>query len=309
LTLVTLFAALPAAASAQAPAVLHIKITLTDAAGASLPVPNHPLLISDNPATATPRRVVTAADGTADVRLRAGNYTVESDEPFGFNGKGYQWTETLDVPAGRDVVLQLNARNAEVVAAPPVPSPTAPKAIDSSLLPSRSKDAVVSVWTPESRGSGFIVDTAGLVVTNQSVIASASAVEVQVSPSIKVAARVLAADPMKDVAVLWIDPAIAASAQPVPLDCARIPLDGACEAIDVAKKAMAAAPAPVATRLPVEPSRTFPDGALDAEVQRRAGNLNPYRISSADFDIAFFTPVLTHNVMRGRQTTATSFGD
>ena len=66
-------------ASAQAPSVLHIKIVLLDADRKATPVPRHALLISDNPATAPPRRVVTATDGTADVRLRPGNYTVESD--------------------------------------------------------------------------------------------------------------------------------------------------------------------------------------------------------------------------------------
>src|SRR5438876_5712184 len=91
LTLATLVAVLPGVASGQALSVLHIKVTLTNAAGAVMPVADHPLLISDNPSTSTPRRVVTGADGTADVRLRPGNYTVESDEPFAFNGKGYQW--------------------------------------------------------------------------------------------------------------------------------------------------------------------------------------------------------------------------
>ena len=42
------------------------------------------LLISDNPATGAPRRVVTSLEGTVDVRLRPGNYTVESDEPLVF---------------------------------------------------------------------------------------------------------------------------------------------------------------------------------------------------------------------------------
>ena len=60
----------------------------------------------------------------------------------------------------------------------------------------------------------------GLVVTNQRVIGGASAVEVQLTPSVKVAARVLVADRVRDVAVLWIDPEIIASVRPVPLDCA-----------------------------------------------------------------------------------------
>ena len=44
-------------------------------------------------------------------------------------------------------------------------------------------------------------------MTNQRAIGSASAVEVQLTPSVKVAARVLVADRVRDVAVLWIDPA------------------------------------------------------------------------------------------------------
>ena len=186
-----------------------------------MPVPRHALLISDNPATSAPRRVVTAPDGTADVRLRPGNYTVESDEPVAFDGKGYQWTQTVEITAGRDVVLELTAENAEVGAAPASSSSSAaPKENDPSLLLPQWKDSVVAVWTPESRASGFVVDAAGLVVTNQRVIGSASAVEVQLTPSVKVAARVLAADRERDVAVLWIDPATIASVRPVPLDCA-----------------------------------------------------------------------------------------
>ena len=45
--------------------------------------------------------------------------------------------------------------------------------------------------------------------------------EVQLTPAVKVAASVLAADPLRDVAVLWIDPKIAASVRPVPLGCAQ----------------------------------------------------------------------------------------
>ena len=63
---------------------------------------------------AAPRRIVTALDGTADVRLRPGNYTVESDRPVAFQGKAYQWTQMVDIAAGRDAVLELTADNAEV---------------------------------------------------------------------------------------------------------------------------------------------------------------------------------------------------
>src|SRR6476469_8403673 len=89
------------AADAQTLATLRIKIVLTDADGKATPLASHALLISANPSTATPRRAVTRADGTAEVKVRPGNYTVESDSPSAFNGKAYQWTQTLDVAAGR----------------------------------------------------------------------------------------------------------------------------------------------------------------------------------------------------------------
>jgi len=104
-------------ASQQAPSVLKIKVVLVDAAGNATPVPRHALLISENPISAAPRRTITALDGTADVRLRPGNYTVESDTPVNFNGKAYHWTQTLDVRAGRDTVLELTVANAVIEAA------------------------------------------------------------------------------------------------------------------------------------------------------------------------------------------------
>src|ERR1700704_6396704 len=102
------------AASGQELSVLHIKVVVVDADRKATPVPRHALLVSDNPASAPPRRIVTALDGTADVRLRPGNYTVESDRPVVFHGKAYQWTRDVDIVAGRDAVLELTADNADV---------------------------------------------------------------------------------------------------------------------------------------------------------------------------------------------------
>jgi len=222
LMIAALVALVPAAAPAQTLVVVHIRVTMTDATRATVPIARHALLISDNPATSAPRRVLTGADGTVDVRLPPGNYTFESDEPLSFNGKGYQWTQTRDVRAGRDLILDLTAANAEVVAAPALSS-SATQDNDPSLLFAQWKDSVVAVWTPESRGSGFVVDAAGLLVTSQrNVVSRGSATnptaDVQLSPSVKVEGRVLVADREHDVAILWIDPAALAS-KPIPLGC------------------------------------------------------------------------------------------
>jgi hypothetical protein len=79
---------------------------------------------------------------------------------------------------------------------------------------------VVGLWTPTAHASGFLIGENGLVATNQRVLGTATSVEVQITPAVKVAARVLVADAARDVAVLWIDPASVASVRPVPLGCA-----------------------------------------------------------------------------------------
>ena len=157
--------------------VLRIKVTILDADGSARPVPRHALLISENPTAAAPRRVVTALDGTAEIRLRPGNYTVESDGPLIFQGKAYQWAQTLDVPAGRDTLLELTAGNAQVEAASAV-APAgvrrlrADGAITSALLLDW-QNSVVSIWSPTRQGAGFLIDARGLIATNQRLVGAA----------------------------------------------------------------------------------------------------------------------------------------
>ena len=90
---------------------------------------------------------------------------------------------------------------------------------DSALLLPKWKDSVLALWTPTTRASAFVIDPRGLLATNQRAVGGARSVEVQLSPSVKVAATVLAGDAERDVAVLWIDPAAIGSVAPVPLSC------------------------------------------------------------------------------------------
>ena len=367
--LITLVAISPGAAG-QAVSVLHIKVVLVDADRKATPIARHALLISDNPATAAPRRIVTSLDGAADVRLPPGNYTVESDQPVAFRGKTYQWTQNVDIVAGRDAVLELTANNAEVETASAATA-TTPET-DPWVTLRQWHDSVVGLWTPTAHASGFLIGENGLVATNQRVLGTATAVEVQITPAVKVAARVLVADAARDVAVLWIDPAAVASVRPVPLGCADakpsvtdgqkvfaiqapllqekgptsgtvsqlgahafvsdlalssggaggpvftpsgvvigltsvderaterrassrvVRIDDVCEVVSAAEPKMKTAAAPDGTHLPVEPARAFPVEALEHATQTRAGSLNPYQVSSSDFDIALMTPVHTY---------------
>ena len=123
------------APSGQPASVLHVKVMLVDSEGQPKPVPRHALLISENPASAAPRKVVTGLDGTVDVTLRPGNYTVESDRPVALGGKAYQWTQAVDVAAGRDTNLELTVGNAEVGAAAPSTSAPRRRARDRPVVP------------------------------------------------------------------------------------------------------------------------------------------------------------------------------
>jgi S1-C subfamily serine protease len=202
-------------AANQPTGVLHIKVVLTDA-----PVPRHVLLVSDNPTSAPPRRVLTALDGTADVTLRPGNYTVESDQPVALQGKSYEWIQTVDVAAGRTTVLELTMANAEVGAATSsTPGLTTAVESDPSLLLMPWHDSVFGIWTPTAHASGFMIGADGLIVTTQRAVGTATAVEVQLTPAVKIAGRVLATNADRDVALVRVNPKPIESLRPLPMRC------------------------------------------------------------------------------------------
>lgn len=220
--LAAIFAAAPGAFAGQGLHVLRISVAVADATGTVKLVPRHALLISDDPPTRAPRAVVTGPDGHVDVRLSPGRYLVESDKPLVFDGKRYEWRQTIEVGGDGQATVALTASNAEVGTASASDAAVSAPALadnDPSFLLSEWRDSVVAVWTPTTRASGFLVDAAGLIVTNHRAVDRAAVVEVQFSPSVKVAARLLVDDAARDVAVLWVDAAIAASLRPVPLAC------------------------------------------------------------------------------------------
>jgi hypothetical protein len=64
---------------------------------------------------------------------------------------------------------------------------------------------------------------------------------------------------------------------------------------------MRTGPPPAGTLLPVEPTRPFPVDALEASLERRVG-LEPYTMSSADFDIVLLTPPVVYRELRAPTT-------
>jgi hypothetical protein len=332
-----LLAALANTASGQALTDLHITAGIVDADGTSRPLSGYALLISEEPPSAAPRRILIGADGTASVRIRPGTYTVESDQPLIFRGKAYTWTRHVTIVAGQDADLVLNASNAQIEATTATDTPAATITADRSRDRQRqSAESVVAVWTPTTHGSGFLIDAKGLIATTRTVVSAPSGLEVQLPSDVKVAARLLAADAMRDVAILWIDPVVVATMRPVVPQCpatakaaataspavnelsingirlrglqrmtsgdADIDIDGLCELLPLAEQEMADAMPPPAVHLPVEPPQTLSVDGLAVAAKKRAGSLNPSQISSSDFQVAFITPLQVYATLEGPQS-------
>lgn len=304
LVVAVVLAATTGAGAFQSPGVLRISVAVAAGDQAAKPVPGYLLLISDNPSSAPPRRLLTSGDGTIDVRLPPGNYTVESDRPVAIDGQAYQWIQMVDVVAGKDTVVLLTAGNAEVG---PVTADTerlaAPLAEASVVTSSLWREGAVDVWTPTVRASGAVVQRGGLVVARHPALGAGTVFAVQLSPEVKVTATLLAWNALRELAVLRIDAAAAATVRPVPLGCGpamtpeagrqeitalEVPLGEVCAAVAIAEAKLPEAAPPPPTRLPVEPATPFPQAALKEAAARRTG---PHQLSSDGFDLALITPL------------------
>jgi S1-C subfamily serine protease len=120
-----------------------------------------------------------------------------------FQGRHYVW-ETEMIVGDESVTEDLSNDNARI-ADPPTVEP-ARKPDDLTLMFQKYQKSVVTVWSEIGSGTGFIVDSAGLVMTNQHVIGPSELISVPFDAKRKVAAKVLAFDAEQDVAVLYAGP-------------------------------------------------------------------------------------------------------
>jgi hypothetical protein len=81
----------------------------------------------------------------------------------------------------------------------------------------RLQSSVLTVWSEFGSGSGFIISENGLVLTSQHVIGPSEYLAVQFDKKRKIPAKLLAVDPLTDVAVLWVNLAAIPDAGVAPL--------------------------------------------------------------------------------------------
>jgi S1-C subfamily serine protease len=155
---------------------------------------------SNNPDSSI--EVKTDFGGAAEFQAPRGRFRLTTPQGVDFQGRHYAWEIEINVN-GESVSIDLSNDNAQV-AAPPSVEP-AHKVDDLTLMFQKYQKSVVTVWSEIGSGTGFIVDPAGLIMTNQHVIGPSDLISVQFDAKRKVAAKVLAFDAERDVAVLYAD--------------------------------------------------------------------------------------------------------
>jgi len=162
-------------------------------------------------------RVSTDLEGRVERSFKPGVYRVESVQAYEMNGSKYRWGlyETFQKDAGTIELTQKNATIETVTVA--ISGPTqaqkdsAAKDSIAKAMKSRSEKQLFEDYKPglftvygSQRGTGFLADSSGLVLTNAHLIDGVDEVRVLVDSNTKVYARKLVVDPAHDLAVLAI---------------------------------------------------------------------------------------------------------
>jgi S1-C subfamily serine protease len=193
---------------------VHIKAILVDRDLNQKPVGKNKftvISIGDHQSATTD--ITTTFDGSAEVALSPGKYRIVSVQPLDFQGKQYSWNVEVTV-APPATTVELSNDNATTSA-----SPTVVAVDDLVSVYKKYRNSVVTVQAEygPAQGTGFIIDPAGLILTNQHVVQRSEFVAVKLDESHRFRATVLSTDPEKDIAVLWVNLAKASDVLAVPL--------------------------------------------------------------------------------------------
>ena len=194
-----------------APANVKVRVLIVDKDLNQKPVPFY-IVQFHNEGNADPSTAVkTDLDGKAERQLPAGRYSITTPKPVELGGKRYSWNLQIQI-TGAEQRVDLTNDNAKIedlppAAAPPGETKSSPGAGgELTALFDKLKNSVVAVHSESGKGSGFLVDSTGLVVTNNHVVNASSYLAVQFDDKRKVPARLVAANPDKDVAIIRYDP-------------------------------------------------------------------------------------------------------
>ena len=197
-----LFACVFAAQSQSHPVKVHVHVILVDSELNQKPVPFLDVVFFKGDKTSFD--VKTGLDGAAQIALAPGTYTVTTAKPVDFDGKRYSWSMRVTL-AGAEKTIDLTNENAKAQENADAAPPRSLGASSGDLTEQfkKLKNTVVTVISESGHGTGFFVDGKGLILTNQHVVAQSQYLAVQFDREHKIAARLIASDAQRDVALLW----------------------------------------------------------------------------------------------------------
>ncbi len=175
------------------------------------PVPRHPLRLTRADGTLE-LELVTSFAGEAAAQVPPGDYRLSSRRVVRYQDATYSWQLDLRVPPeGLQVELSGdNALRAEI-------ADVRPPIRDETSVFEAARHSVVTVFSEATRGTGFVADAAGLVVTNHHLVRRSSYLAVKPDRQGKFAAQLLAEDTVNDLAVLRVHPDAVQSSPPLAL--------------------------------------------------------------------------------------------
>src|SRR6266480_2008597 len=192
---------------------VRVRVILVDQDLNQKPVPFFVVSLKSG-AKAT--EVKTSLDGTAEAQLPPGRCAVSSEKPAELGGKRFSWNIQVSLSGGeQNIDLTNDNAKVEETAAPASSAKAATNDLTEHFK--RLKNTVVTVRSESGHGTGFFVDAKGLILTNQHVVANSEYLAVQFDRTHKVLAKLIAADPQKDVALLSVNMAALPNASPAPL--------------------------------------------------------------------------------------------
>jgi hypothetical protein len=201
----SLFGARPQAGAVN----VKLRVLLVDQDLNQKAVPFCVVRFRNTASSEVPIELKTDLEGKAEKQFLPGKYLVNTTKPVELSGKRYTWNLEVQI-SGAEQHVDLTNDNAKVEDNAANESSGSSKSSsgtggDLSALFDKLKNSVVTVHSEAHTGSGFLVDSTGLVVTNNHVVQSSNYLAVQFDQRRKVPARLMTADPNKDVAVLWVN--------------------------------------------------------------------------------------------------------
>ncbi len=192
---------LPQQPAASATSVkIKIRAALFDRDLNLKPVPR--LAISLKPKTAGAAFATqTTLDGLAEVEVPTGVYQLTTDKPAELFGKQYLWDLEINITkAGQ--VIELSNDNAKVTDAAAARGAHVDELAEQFK---RVRAGVVTVWTEDNVGDGFLVDPSGIILTSHAVVEGHTWIAVHFEGSRRLQTQLLLDDAQKGVAFLRVN--------------------------------------------------------------------------------------------------------